>query len=131
MYKTEVRPSPIHGLGCFLLEPVAKGSVVWGITYKLDKMITEDELAAMNPLWQDMVLRYAYRTGKYYVLCMDDARYMNHAEGGACSLISDHAHRDVAVRDLVPGDELTCDYRTFDLDWERKLGMTPERRSHG
>jgi len=29
---------------------------------------------------------------------------------------------NLALRDLAAGEELTCDYRTFDADWREKLG---------
>jgi SET domain-containing protein len=29
LFETELRPSPIHGIGVFLLEPVRAGEVVW------------------------------------------------------------------------------------------------------
>lgn len=64
-------------------------------------------------------MTYAYldiQTG-LYVLCADDARYMNHSD--APNIAGDYDQDpvfgvDVAARDIDPGDEPTCDYRTFD-----------------
>jgi hypothetical protein len=29
---------------------------------------------------------------------------------------------DIAIRDIEEGEELTCDYRSFDAHFERKIG---------
>lgn len=62
------------------------------------------------------------RTG-LYVLCADDARYMNHSDDPAAR--GDYGADpvfgvDIAVRDIEPGEELTCDYTAFDrIDRQR------------
>jgi hypothetical protein len=54
-------------------------------------------------------------TGKY-VLCFDDGRFFNHSDSPNVidGLTPDTAQSSIAVRDIFPGEELTCDYRTFD-----------------
>ena len=54
-----------------------------------------------------------------YELCSDDARFFNHSDEPNTGSISNDT--DVALRDIQQGEELTCDYRTFDADWQLKL----------
>jgi hypothetical protein len=51
------------------------------------------------------------RTG-LWVLCSDDARYMNHSDQPNLAIQGEDMH---ALRDIAAGEELTCDYREFDL----------------
>ena len=50
----------------------------------------------------------------------DDARYMNHADDPNC----DFGQGDVAyaLRDIAPGEEMTCDYNVFFEDGFEFLG---------
>lgn len=121
LVKTAVRPSQMHGLGCFTLEPIVKGQTVWGLVLGMDVKFSETQVESMQSEWADFVRHHAYLSGKSggWVLPLDDARYMNHS--ATPNLVSDHGGRDVATRDIDAGEELTCDYRTFDADWFRKL----------
>lgn len=118
LVETEIRPSPIHGMGCFTLEPIERGDVVWVLS-ELDKRFSK------HLLWSREVLRllehYAYFDAQLdaWILPVDDARFMNHSDEP--NLTSSWSS-DVAARDIAAGEELTCDYRTFDTDWKRKLG---------
>ncbi len=52
-----------------------------------------------------------------FVLCADDARLMNHSDDP--TVVGDYEAEpvcgvDIAARDIEPGQELTCDYATFD-----------------
>jgi SET domain-containing protein len=45
LVETELRPSPIHGLGVFLLQPVSKGDLIWRFDARIDRVYTEAEIA--------------------------------------------------------------------------------------
>lgn len=47
------------------------------------------------------------------VLCGDNARFMNHSFEPNCD---DRTGVTFALRDILAGEELTCDYRVFDLE---------------
>src|SRR5215218_3225538 len=44
MVETELRPSPIHGIGVFLLQPVRQGELIWRFDSRIDRVYTEEEL---------------------------------------------------------------------------------------
>jgi len=57
-------------------------------------------------------------------LCADNAKHMNHSDSP--NVVNgedgDGVETNVAARDIEAGEELTCDYYSFDLDAARKLG---------
>lgn len=125
LVRTEKRPSAIHGLGLFAADLIPAGTPTWRFTPGLDQALhpaTVKQLNSHNLPWFMMYAYWDIRTG-LYVLCADDARYMNHSESP--TVVGDYDQEpvfglDVAVRDIEPGEELTCDYRTFDrIDRER------------
>ncbi len=116
--QTRVLASPIHGLGLFATEPIAKGTVIWKFDPLLDIKLTPEEVARLPLLGRKFVETYSYVEFDTlaYVLCGDDARFMNHSETPSCSDRYDGPDGDVtsAARDIAAGEELTCDYRSFD-----------------
>jgi SET domain-containing protein len=112
---TYLAPSNIHGLGVFTAEDVPAGTTIWEFTEGVDWRIEAHELAAFPEPYQAMLRHYCYRApAGTYVLCGDNAKFMNHSDQPNCD--DPEGPRTVANRDLEPGEELTCDYRTFDAD---------------
>lgn len=118
LVETELKPSPIHGIGVFTREFIPAGTVVWTFTPGFDLEIEPSEVERLSPPAREQFLKYSYldvHTGRY-VLCFDDSRFFNHCDrpnvmDGATP---ETAQASVALRDIFPGEELTCDYRTFD-----------------
>jgi SET domain-containing protein len=127
LVSASVRPSAIHGLGCFTNERIAKGQIVWQFDARLDRAIPASEVPALPSPAQEFLRMYGYlevRDGlKVYTLCGDHAKHMNHSQ--AANLASESADTDRALRDIEMGEELTCNYFEFDLDGAEKL-LPPE-----
>ena len=115
MVETELRPSPIHGLGVFLLQPVKKGELVWRFDSRIDRIYAPEEVASLPAHMQHYLETYCtwHAGAGVFVLCGDNGRYFNHSD--APSTVSDGPAfgTDRAVRDLAAGEELTSDYRTI------------------
>jgi uncharacterized protein len=134
LVKTEKRRSGIHGLGLFAAEFIPAGTPTWRFTPGIDQAIHPSMLERLNSHNLPWLLTYAYwdiKTG-LYVLCADDARYMNHSDSPTVS--GDYEQEpvfgvDLAVRDIEPGEELTCDYRTFDRIDRQRLHFDLDARS--
>lgn len=127
LVKASIRPSPIHGLGCFAEEPIRKGQVVWQFDPRLDVVIPYDALGTFPQPVQDFLNMYGYVTlrgdSKVIVLCGDHAKHMNHSDAPNCvDAFVDGVEVNIAARDIAAGEELTCDYYSFDLDARHKLG---------
>lgn len=126
LVKTEVRPSPIHGLGLFAAEFIPDGTVTWRYLDGFDQRLPESILSILSGPAKEQFLKYSYVdpvTG-LYELCADDARFFNHSENPNTAGVPSGEDVDIATRDINAGEELTCDYRTFDRDWRNKLRLT-------
>ncbi len=127
MVKTRLGLSKIAGIGLFAAEDIPKGTITWRFIGNFDRLLTEDEIDNLpEPARSDM-LNHVYLnepTGQF-VLCADNARFMNHADDPNTAGVHDPGAiegYDIATRDIQAGEEMTCDYRTFDAHVDRKLG---------
>lgn len=129
--KTTLQPSPIHGLGCFAAQFIKKGEVVWVFDKRIEIVLSENEVSTLPEAAQDLFRIHGYANlsngEKFLILCGDNARFMNHADQpntehkpGSTDDI------EIAVRDIQPGDEITCNYYSFDVDAEKKLAVHRE-----
>jgi SET domain-containing protein len=116
--RTRVGPSAIAGLGLFAAEPIPSGTEVWqftpGFDLDLDPSIVDEQPA----LARETLLHYGYvdrRLGRF-ILCCDDARFMNHSDkpNVAPRQDGDRYGVDVSVREILPGEEITVDYSHFE-----------------
>lgn len=123
MVQTELRPSPIHGLGVFLTEPVAKGGLIWRFDARIDRVYSAGEVAGLPAHVQDYLRTYStwHEGVGLYVLCGDNGRYFNHSEAPSTVSNAISFGEDHAARDLDAGEELTSDYRTI-CDHVRRNG---------
>lgn len=132
LVRTCKQQSEIHGTGLFAAQPIPAGMPTWRFTPGLDLALHPDAVESLTEVARDWLVTYAYldiKTG-LYVLCADDARFMNHSDSP--NIGGDYQREpvfglDVAVRDIEAGEELTCDYRTFDRIDRQRLHFEPER----
>ncbi|RYZ92095.1 MAG: SET domain-containing protein-lysine N-methyltransferase [Proteobacteria bacterium] len=123
LVKTSIKASPHHGFGLFAEEKILKGARTWLFVEKFDVMFDDADLSrlrALSPAAAESVENFLYQSpvSKLFILCGDNARYMNHSEdpntsGGYSA--EDPEGFDIATRDIEIGEELTCNYKTFDL----------------
>lgn len=125
LVRTTLKPSRIHGFGCFAVERIVSGTVVWVFDERIDLRIASARLASLPPNAERFFLRYGYREmrdGEEIVtLCGDHAKHMNHADQPNVIEAGDGRQDNIAARDIEAGEELTCNYYMFDLDAARKL----------
>ncbi len=128
LVKTRLRASPIHGIGLFADEPIAKGTPTWKFLDGFDFRFPPVILEQLSPAAREQFLTYTYfqKGVGMYELCSDDARFFNHSDtpNTMCIQAESGDGLDLAVRDIQVGEEMTCDYKSFDPDWEQKLGRT-------
>jgi hypothetical protein len=120
--KTKVGPSTIHGIGCFADEFIPKGTLIWRFDEGFDQKISVSQVSRLTGPGKETFLKYGYlsKFGQYYVLCFDDARFFNHSFTPNVTEMSSLDHEepyDVAARDILPGEELTCNYELFEADF--------------
>ena len=119
---TYVAPSPIAGVGLFSAVDLPVGQVIWEYSDGVDWRISPSELILFPEPFQSKLRHYLYQEDSgLYVLCGDNAKYMNHADDPNCD--DSGGEYTVTRRAIRSGEELTCDYRLFDLE-SRTLGLT-------
>ncbi len=105
MKEIEVRKSSIEGRGVFALRDFKKGERV--LDWRVRKVLPEDELERLS---QDERRRYVSFVNGKYLLSGEPARYVNHS----CDANTKADNNgDVAVRDIVAGEEITSDYSSY------------------
>jgi SET domain-containing protein len=120
LVKTKLDLSGIHGIGLFADEFIPKDTVIWKFNALIDLRCSEEEIQKLSRDSRRQIEKYSYREkhSGLYVLCGDDARFFNHSTTPNCFDYYRNEEEDltVALRDIYPGEELTCDYAQFDLD---------------
>mgnify|MGYP000107756595 CR=1 FL=1 len=117
--------SEINGIGVFAKEDIAEGELIWEYVEGFDREITGEEIQALPKAAQEYLdhfsnlvepnERYLMSRPKpraLYLLCGDNARFMNHHHEPNLLAVGD---RNCALRKISRGEELTCDYRKFDI----------------
>lgn len=112
---TYVAPSRIAGMGLFSATDLEAGTIIWEYTHGVDWKISPEELERFPEPYVSWLRHYLYRDDSgIYVLCGDNAKFMNHDDDPNCDDSGDVY--TVTRRAVEAGEELTCDYRLFDLD---------------
>ena len=144
----EIREKKGSGLGVFLLEPVKKGNLVWtgnnDIVYFHRRSDFEAFLTRLSPAAACEVLHYVYQdlsgcaqacngvccedtekdSSAAVVLTLDWGSIINHGgEDATTGAAADGSMATIAKRDLVPGDEISENYNSFewDIPWFKAL----------
>ncbi len=106
---TEIRfISEEIGYGVVAKKILPKGTITW-VQDELDQIYTPNQVGKMKKSSQQIINKYTFRNNKgNFVLCWDLAKYVNHSFKSNC--ISTAYDFEIAVRDILPGEELTDDY---------------------
>ena len=128
LVKTVLAQSLIDGFGLFAGQDIPAGTLVWNFDPRVDLSLDAPQIDKLSPAFKEYFDKYAYldvRLGKY-VICGDDARFVNHSDQpnlvGIYTVGREYGI-DIAIREIKEGEELTSDYRSFDADFGQKLNM--------
>jgi len=117
LIRTLVGPSQIHGNGVFACEAVPQGTIVWRFEPNFDRVISDDELKGMPTAFLEYIEKYAYRSsdiGGRLLLPCDHAKFLNHStDPNTIELPLE----SIAERLINQGEEITCNYSNFCVDW--------------
>jgi uncharacterized protein len=102
------------GYGVFATKLIPKGTIVW-VLDDLDQILEPSYVESLDPLRKQDVLKYSFRNQHgQYILCWDKARFVNHSFHANC--VGTAYDLELAARDIQPGEQLTDDYGTLNLD---------------
>lgn len=116
------------GYGVFASRDIPRGTITWAGD-ALDQSFTGEQIAAMEPPYQEIVVKYSFlNPDASYVLCWDISRFVNHSCEPSC--LAPGYDFEIAVRDIERGEELTDDYGSLNIeaDFECHCGSGRCRR---
>lgn len=132
--RTSIRPSTIHGIGCFAEEKIEKGQIVWKFDQRFDLQFSEQEVPSLPESMQDFLHQYSdvkNMDGQVtFILSADHSRYMNHSDSPNLYDTPDGLQQ-IALRDIDPNEELTCNYYTGDLHAASKMNEDEHQQRTG
>lgn len=102
------------GYGVFATKFIPKGTITWALD-DLDQIIDPKFVQSVDKYRRELLQKYSYRNhdGKY-ILCWDLGRYVNHSFHANC--IGTAYEFEIAIRDIYPGEQLTDDYGSLNID---------------
>ena len=111
LVKTYLDKSPIHGIGVFAGERIAKGTKMWRFVEGYDHCYSLKQFAKLPKQAREFMQHYAYRVDGEVLFTVDNDRHMNHADKPNTYLRNGYV---IATRTIRKGEEITVDYREFD-----------------
>lgn len=104
----------IIGYGVFAKKLIPMGTITW-TPDPLQIVLKPEDVDNLSQPFQEIVYRYAYRNSRgLYLIESDFGRFVNHSSRSNC--LSTAYDFELAVRDILPGEELTDDYGTLNID---------------
>src|SRR4051794_27453662 len=102
------------GYGTFATRLIPRGTITW-VRDDLDQTFAPAIVAQMPEKYRDILEKYSFVDGRGdHVLCWDHGRFVNHACRPTC--LSPGFDFEIAIRDILPGEELTDDYGTLNVE---------------
>lgn len=105
----QIRKSSIEGTGLIATEFIPKGTIIWYLDSDEEKL-TLDQLKKLP----QKIQKLAYQYKDDYIIVRDGSQYMNHSCDPNTWWRDDETLE--ALRDIHPGDEVTYDYATAEID---------------
>ncbi|OLS12371.1 MAG: hypothetical protein RBG13Loki_4020 [Promethearchaeota archaeon CR_4] len=122
---TEVRSSPVSGLGLFAKRLLPRGTIWWHARFQDLLLITQSQYeilttSVQSPMTQSIItgmLTYSYYLSEFdaLVICLDNSRFCNHSytpNSGYDPTMN--PFMSVTTRDIAAGEEIFEDYTTYD-----------------
>jgi len=105
------------GYGLFATRFIPRGTLTW-VMCSPEQVFQPRDVVRLGPAYHAYLDKYAYANAAGdRILCCDLGRFMNHSCDSS-TLTLPGAELEVAVRDIQPGEQVTDDYGTLNLDQE-------------
>jgi hypothetical protein len=107
--------NPAIGYGLFATSLIPKGTLTW-VRDDLDQIVSPELQELLPPLLAAQLHKYSYLEPRGRILCWDHGRFVNHSCAANCR--STGFDFELAVRDILPGEEITDDYGSLNVNLE-------------
>ena len=117
---TYLDKSKIQGVGVFAKENIKKGQLIKEVRPDFEIEFNKDNLPKMPLALAKLIDTHAYERelgSKILVMGIDNEKYLNHSNNPN---VNDNG---IALKDIKIGDEITVDYKDFDVNID-KLWLT-------
>lgn len=103
------------GYGVVATQLIPAGTITW-VFDKLDREFSPHDFQNMAPIYQQILDTYTFRNSNgNFVLCWDNARYVNHSFAANC--LTTAYDFEIAIRDIQAGEQLTDDYGYLNIPY--------------
>ena len=103
------------GYGLFATKLIPRGTFTW-VRDDLDQIVDPAIERTLPPMLARLLTVYSYLEPRGRVLCWDHGRFVNHSCEPNCR--STGFDLEIAVRDIHPGEQLTDDYGSLNVDYD-------------
>ena len=114
-------------MGLFAVETVPMGTPVWRFEAGFDHDFSPGQFAALSALAREHTRWFCFvsKVDGHVILSGDHACFINHSGTNNTGARPQAAGpvTTVALRDIAAGEEITCDYWSYDADTPWKLGL--------
>ncbi|MFD2444792.1 SET domain-containing protein [Bacillus sp. CGMCC 1.16607] len=101
------------GFGVIATTFIPKGTITWALD-EMDQILEPEFVAKLDKHRRRFINKYSFRNKNgQYILCWDLGRYVNHSFHANC--IGTAYDFEIAIRDILPGEQLTSDYGTYNV----------------
>lgn len=108
LVKTELRPSPIHGLGLFAAEDILLGAVIWRFQIGFDQILPAVCLEYLPAPAISYIENHCYM-GQFVLITGDHDRFINSSDDPNTEF-SVSAMESRAILHIKKGEEITENY---------------------
>lgn len=116
------------GNGLVATQFIPKGTVTW-VLDPLDQIISPEQYNQLDLLFQEILETYTFRSNAgQLVLCWDNGKYVNHSFKSNC--LTTAYDFEIAIRDIMPGEQLTDDYGYLNITMPFKGADEGTRRKY-
>jgi SET domain-containing protein len=135
LIETRVQPSGIHGMGLFAVRLIPRATPIWTFQPGFDHDFSPAQFAALPALAREHTRWFCFvsKSDGHVILSGDHACFINHSTNpntGAPPSATPPVVT-VALCDIAPGEEITCNYFDYDADTRWKLGLVPKNAPLG
>ncbi len=107
------------GYGVFATGFIPRGTIVY-VKDSLEMVVSPTDYLMHSKEMQEMIEKYSYIDEKgNRIVSWDFAKYVNHCCN--CNTISTGYGFEMAIRDILPGEQITDEYGIFNLEKEMDL----------
>lgn len=107
------------GYGVFATELIPEGTIVY-VKDSLELVVTPTDFLCHNKAMKEVIEKYSYIDEKgNRIISWDFAKYVNHCCN--CNTISTGYGFEIAIRDILKGEQITDEYGTFNIEKEMEL----------